>query len=99
MIEMIFQLLNELMCVKINGERVMFGNNPQMLVPIEHVALSKAGVIEEFPDLKDNKDWKKEAVKRFKEHIHNLGSEEKIAVYIQNDLSKKGWSLGGFKKY
>lgn len=98
MIEMIFQLLNELMCVKIVGERVVFGNNPQMLVPIDNVALSKAGVLEEFPDLKDNKDWKKQAVKRFKEHMRSLGSEENIAVYVQNDLSKKGWKLAGYKK-
>lgn len=99
MIEMIFQLLNELMCVKIIGERVLFGNTPQMLVPIDNVALSKAGVLEEFPELKDNKDWKKEAIKRFKEHIRKLGSEEEIAIYIKNDLGKKGYNLAGYKQY
>ena len=49
------------------------------------------GTIKEFPDLKNNDNWKKIARERFKEKIKSFNSEEDIADYLINDLKKVGY--------
>lgn len=93
MIELIFYFGNEIVFVRINGKEVRFANNSRhMITDIGGLRLSQEGVIKEFPDLKDNKDWRVEAVKRFNEKILSLGSEEKISVYIIKELKKCGYT-------
>ena len=94
MIDVIMQMGTELIIVRIAGHSVMFGaktgNNP-MMASIEGIQLSKAGVIKEFPELKDEPNWRQEAIARFKDKIRDLGSEDRIYHYVVEDLKKFGW--------
>ena len=93
MIEVIFYFGTEIVMVRINGNRVSFcsSSNGAVEATIDGIKLSKAGVIKEFPDLKDRDDWKGEAISRFKEKIYAFTSEEAVAEYIIEDLKKFGY--------
>lgn len=93
MIDVIFQLGNEIVFVRIDKGNVLFstGTHKEYLEPIDSLKLDYGGVIKEFPDLKDNKQWRSEAIQRFKHHIKSLNSEDKIFDYIKNDLAKYGY--------
>jgi hypothetical protein len=41
---------------------------------------------------------RQEGLKRFKEHINNLGGEEKIKDYVVEELRKSGYVLKIIKK-
>ena len=104
MITILFGFANEKILVTIRGERITFANTMFGAVEsdIEGIQLSHQGVIKEFPDLKDNENWKAEAVKRFKEKISNLKTEQERANYIIEDLEKYGYKIekiqrGGFR--
>lgn len=93
MIEVIFLFNSETYRVHINGNNLLFGKaiNQEFLAPIDKLELSKSGVIKEFPDLLDNKDWRKIAIDRFKEKISKMNSEIEITKYVVEDLSKFGY--------
>ena len=79
--------------IKINGNDIRFrdtahGNYEST---IEGIRLDRTGVIKEFPELKDDPNWKVEAIKRFKEKLKSLQTEEAIADYIISDLRKFGY--------
>lgn len=79
--------------VRINGHRVTFVNSTYGAFEstIEGLKLSRAGVIKEYPDLKEREDWREEAIKRFKEVINVMQNEESIAEYVIQDLKKYGY--------
>lgn len=83
----------EIYFAEVRGARAVF-------VPIEKLKLSTAGIIKEFPDLKDysEDDIKREAIKRFKEKIRTMKSEEEVATYIINDLTQYGYIPKIYKK-
>lgn len=90
--------------VSVAGNHITFANTEQGMVQatIEGLRLSKSGVMKEFPDLKDNPDWATEAVKRFKDKVSTLGTEELKVNYIIEDLRKHGYipmykQKGGFR--
>ena len=93
MIELIFYFGTEIIMVRIEGHHITFSNSSFGAVQstIEGLKLSKVGVIKEFPELKDREDWHREAIKRFKEKIASLETEEAIAEYITYDLKKFGY--------
>ena len=93
MIGIIFQFGSEIVEVRINDTDVLFrtGQTYRGFVPIEGLQLNKCGVIKEHPDLKDNPDWNKEAVKRFKEKVKSYDTEKKRMEYIMDDLKKFGY--------
>jgi hypothetical protein len=93
MIEVIFYYGSEVILVRITGKKVEFGNSlyGNKLAVIDGLHLDKSGTIKEFPDLKDRKDWKQEAIKRFKEHINKMNNEEEISNYIIKELKTKGY--------
>ena len=93
MITILFGFAGEKILVTIKGERITFANTTFGAVEsdIEGLQLNLQGVIKEFPDLKDNDNWKAEAVKRFKEKISSLKTEQDRAVYIMEDLEKHGY--------
>ncbi len=95
MIELMFDHLNEKVIVIIDGKQVKFGNTSfgTQLANIDGLQLNHEGVIKEHPDLKDNKDWEKEAKKRFKEKIDSLKDEEEISNYIISDLKKHNYII------
>lgn len=93
MIEIILEYAGEVILVKIEGHNVTFGNTVYgaQMATIEGLKLSKAGVIKEFPDLKDNVNWRVAAIDRFKNKINLLATEDEIYNYVLNDLKKFGY--------
>jgi hypothetical protein len=93
MIDLTFFQWSELIIVKIEGKKVRFGTTTYgaKLATIDGLKLDFNGTIREFPDLKDDLDWNKKAIERFKNHINKLNSEDKIANYIIEELKTKGY--------
>jgi len=77
--------------VIIKGNNLLFFDvsTGQITTP-EGLKFDKTGVIKEFPDLKDNDDWKKEAIKRLKTHMKKYTSEIEKLNYIKKELEKFG---------
>ena len=95
---LVFKLADEFVKVKIETGSVTFSNssfNFQMFVPIDNLKLSREGILKEHPDLKDmeENEMKTEAIKRFKEHIKNLGGENEIKSYVIKELNSSGYAL------
>ncbi len=94
MIEILFYLGNEIILVKVDGNNIMFSNSNFGAVEsdISGLKLSYEGVIKEFPDLKDDENWKNKTIQRFKDHIKSLKTEEDKVNYIVDDLKKHGYT-------
>lgn len=93
MIGIIFQFASEHIQVNIDGTNVLFrtSGTSGAWATIDNLQLNYAGVCREHPDLKDSKDWKEEAIKRFKEKIKNMKTEKERTDYIISDLTKFGY--------
>ncbi len=92
MIGIIFQFANQMTEVRIDGNNIYFRDQKSGgFGTIECLQLNRTGVIKEFPDLKDNKNWKEEAIKRFKEKIKSLDTENQKMKYIVKDLQGHGY--------
>jgi len=88
----VFQFGNETIEIRIDGINVYFRTSQlNQFATIDGLKLDKIGVIKEFPDLKDNKDWRMEAIKRFKEKIKEMDTETERVKYIVEDLSNFGY--------
>ncbi|MGA2130638.1 MAG: hypothetical protein ABSG05_03455 [Candidatus Pacearchaeota archaeon] len=48
-------------------------------------------VIQEFPDLKDDKDWAAKAFERFKQHFLKIEGEMNRLKYIVAEMIKQGY--------
>jgi hypothetical protein len=92
MIGVIFQFGTEIIEVRVKDNNVFFrtSNSPNFS-DIDGLKLDKAGVIKEFPDLKDKNDWQKQARDKFKMKIKELKTEEERVKYIITDLNKFGY--------
>ncbi|MFP4457157.1 MAG: hypothetical protein ACLFPS_05800 [Clostridia bacterium] len=78
--------------VRIKDSTCFFRSSTSMqFATIDGLKLDKAGVIKEFPDLKENKEWRKIAIKRFKTKMKGLKTEKEQAEYVLKDLTKFGW--------
>lgn len=93
MIDILFSFGAEHILVRIEGNVVTFGNTQYgaKMATIDGLKISQEGCIKEFPDLKDNPEWKSISIQRFKDHISNLRGETERAEYIMNDLKKWGY--------
>ena len=93
MIEVILYFGTEIIMVRVRGNHVTFCNSGygNVEATIEGLQLNKAGVIKEFPDLKDEPNWNIEAMSRFKEKIKAMKSEEEVVDYLIEDLRKYGY--------
>ena len=93
MISTIFQYGTEIIEVRINQTNCLFrtANTQGGFVPIEGIKLEKAGCIKEHPDLKNDKEWNKESIKRFKKKIKEFTTEKQRMKYIISDLTKHGY--------
>ena len=93
MIDILFSFGTEHILIRIDGNRVTFGNTlyGAKMATIEGLKISQEGTIKEFPDLKDNPEWRSIAIQRFKEHISSLAGETEIAEYLITDLKKWGY--------
>jgi len=92
MIGIIFQFAAETMEVRVDRESVYF-RTPQSpgFTTINGLKLDKAGVLKEFPELKDNPKWQSIARERFKEKIKECENEMERVDYIISDLKKYGY--------
>jgi hypothetical protein len=92
MIGILFKYANDTVEVRITGTEVIFRTSQlAQFADIDGIKLDKNGVIKEFPDLKDEKDWQKEARKRFKKKMRDLNDEKERAEYLIKDLTKHGY--------
>ena len=92
MIGVVFEFATEVVEVRLDGIKVWFRTGQlKQWASIDGIKLDKSGVIREFPDLKDNKDWQNIARERFKEKIKKMNTEEERINYIIEDLKKFGY--------
>lgn len=93
MIEVLFYFGADVVLVRIRGNHITFVNSQYgaQEASIDGLKLNQVGVIKEFPDLKDNPEWKEKAIIRFKNHVAKLSTEGDIADYIIDDLKKYGY--------
>ena len=97
--EMVFQLANEVVAIKIIGTTIYFSNQMSsfQLVPIDAIRFDIAGIYKEFPDLKGKGlsvgELRREALIRFKLHCKELGSEIEIQKYIKKEFTDMGYKL------
>lgn len=105
MISAMFTFGTDTILVVVKGNEVTFGNTSfgAVMSSIDGLKLSREGAIKEFPDLKDNPNWRNEAIKRFKEKIALLDKEKEILEYVITDLKKYGYvpkykQVQGFRK-
>jgi len=86
-IQLVFQQGSERIAIRIIGENVLFINlQTNMVAPIEGLKLSHSGVIKEYPDLKDNPEWKQISIKRFINKIKELPTEEDRADWLIKEM-------------
>lgn len=93
MIEALYKFGGHYILISIKGNKVFFANthsgNKQS--EIDGLRLNQQGVINEFPDLVNNINWKQEAIKRFKEKISAMESEDEILIYVNEELKAFGY--------
>jgi hypothetical protein len=95
----VFQLAGEQVEVIIRGNELMFRDTAtQMITTIQGLKFSKAGVLKEFPDLKNNNEWKLIAINRLKEHMKNLKTEKEKMFYVKEELVKWGYDPKFYQK-
>lgn len=81
----------EVAIVKILNKSLYFGKITQGIpywLPLEKLNLGVEGIIKQFPDLegKPYNEIKQEGVKRLKEHIKTMKTEEEIKNYVINEV-------------
>ena len=93
MIGVVFEFLGSPVEVRLEGYNCLFRTTQYggAFAPIEGLRLDKKGVEKEFPDLKDKENWREEAIKRFKEKLKTMETEEQRIDYIIDDLKKYGY--------
>ena len=99
MIGVIFTLGSEVVEVRVDNGSVLFRTpSAQLFTDISGIALSHVGCIKEFPDLKNNKEWKQIVIERFKEKIAKMKTDEERIKYVIDDLTKFGYTAKYIQK-
>ena len=80
------------MLVRVNGNSITFKSQAygSQYYPIDSLFLDKDKVLENYPDLRDEKEWNKMAITRVKEIIFAQPSEEAKMQYLIKELQKAG---------
>ena len=93
MISLLFGFGNEKVIVVVDENNVKFGTTAfgSVLADISGLHLNYNGVCREFPDLETHKDWRGEAIKRFKEKIKSMNNENDVCEYIIKELRSCGY--------
>ena len=86
-----FRIASEIIEVIINGNDIMFLDENNTITTMDGLKISKEGTLKEFPDLKNNEEWKKLALERLKEHLKKLENNKKKLEYIKEELTKFGY--------
>jgi hypothetical protein len=92
MIGLIFQFGTEYIEIRIDNQNLFFRTvqTGGMFSPIDGLKLDYNGVVKEHPDLESVKDWREQAIKRFKEKMKNM-NEKQAVEYLKSDLTKFGY--------
>ena len=92
MIKGTFRLGGENQEVIVRGNELLFFDiSSGMMTTIEGLRLSKSGSIKEFPDLKDDDEWKKKTIQRLKENMKKYETEMEKMNYVKDELIKQGY--------
>lgn len=103
MIKATFELGGENQEVIIRGNELLFFDiSSGVLAPLTGLKLSKSGCLKEFPDLKEDDEWKKKTLERFKKKIKEFKTEMEKIYYVKDELIKNGYKplfyqRGGFR--
>jgi len=97
-IQIAFKYGGDNIFVIIEGNVLMFLDANNNITTLDGLKISRSGVIEEFPDLKDDEDWKKKGLERLKQHIKKFDTETKKMMYIKDELNKYGYEALYFCK-
>ena len=92
MIGALFKFGNEIVEARISDNTALFRSSSQNVwATIDGMKISKPGVIKEFPELKNDKEWKNKAKEKFKKKIKSLKTEEEQLNYVIEDLRSFGY--------
>lgn len=91
MIGLVVQFASDVFRIIVAGNNVYFTDSSGVSSTIDGLRLLKSGVIKEFPDLKDDDDWKKKAIQRFKDKIKSFETDMEKINYIKEDLRPHGY--------
>ena len=93
MIKLLMRFGGDVINIIIKGNNLLFTDSGGVVTTIEGLRISRAGVLKEFPELENNEEWKKIAIKRLKElkskqekEFAKINEEIKsISLYFEND--------------
>lgn len=92
MIDIIFSFGTEHIFVRVQNCDCFFRTQQSSVyATIDGLKLDRAGAIKEFPELKDDSDWKNKVINKFKEKMKQLTTEKERAEYLMSDLIKYGY--------
>lgn len=92
MIQATFEFGGDIIIAEVDGHNLMFMESETgQMAPVEGLKFDKQGVLEEFPDLEGEENWKEKAIERFKEHIKELDNEKDRISYVIEELTKCGY--------
>ena len=86
-----FKFGSDIMEVVVDDTNLIFLNSEGTASTIQGLKIQREGVIKEFPDLKDNENWKEEAIKRFKKYIKKMKTMDERIEYVKDELTKFGY--------
>jgi hypothetical protein len=84
------RLASEVIHIIVDGNNLMILDSNNTLTTLDGIKFSHSGVLKEFPDLKDNEDWRKIALERLKNHIRSFKTDMEKTIYIKDELVKFG---------
>ena len=88
-----FKKFDEIVEIYIMGHSLLFSQGNRQMATIEGLQLDFDGVVKEYPELKDEKDWRIMAISKFKDKIKSLKNEKEVAQYLVKDLKKHHYEL------
>ena len=92
MIKGTFKLGSEVSEVIIRGNELLFFDvSSGQMTNIAGLKLSRVGCVKEFPDLKNDEDWRLKTIERFKQKIKELKNEMERINYVKEELIKQGY--------
>ncbi len=93
-----FEKLGEKVEICINGHHLLFSQGTIQMATIDGLRLDYDGVVKEYPNLKDDKEWRIKAIENFKNKIKELDTEKEVAQYVIKDLKKHDYELTNAQK-
>jgi len=91
MIKSNFRIGGDIIEVIVRGNELLFTDDTGTITTLDGLRISRAGVLKEFPELKDNKQWKKIALERLKSHVKKQKTELDKTNYVKDELIKYGY--------